>query len=841
MAATNTTEYVQHLREAAAYVKARVGDVDIALVLGSGLGGFTDEVQDPVIIPYSEIPHLPQPTVSGHAGRLVFGTVGNKRVLCLAGRVHSYEGLDMYLITFAARMVIHLGVRLFIATNAAGGAQSGMEPGAIMVIRDHVNELKRSPLAETNEHPALGPRHPSMDKVYSERLAAEADRVATDQGFHIHQGVYCCSPGPTYETNQEVASGRIGGADAFGMSTAPSTSVAASLGVETFAMSLCTNLAAGMSDEVLTHSGVKDVASKAGPRFIRFMKQFLSSISLLEAPKSLLDSDAGADIESPLPLPHHAPPSGAQVEAAAEFVRSSLSVTSAVTSAVIAIGSAFDEHVPPATASVALSSVPSFPTTSASGRSAKISLVAADGVQLLIVSGLSADGFWPEESTFLAALLHSLAVSFVGFVVLGAPSNGAPANAVVEAGDLIDTTTCHPVPHTSLSANYLTSRPLLSPATADAAATYAFFLGPAFPTPAECRLAAVGAACPLVLGIGSLGLVYAAAAVGISSSVITCTVLSAPSFAMSDTASAVCADAVKQAIAAAVKGSTHKTALPALEYTPHSGVISTYQLTPPNSQGVFEHVEETAEAMNNACGGAFVAVLTFAREAFDAVCKHVQAETLPADATPHLSPRDALASGTLGGQPCLVVLQQCFFHLGHSGSEVGHPVRALGRSKASSVFVLSDVASADPALAPGSLALLSDHVALSGRSCLSGPNEERWGERFPDCSNLFDAKLCSAVRDAAEAKGEDLPSSVVVGVSGPCFASLAEATRVRALGANVVAPHSTAEVAVVKHMHGRCCGLALVAHAMYAAAVEGAAVGDLAARAIALVEKAVQQ
>eukprot|EP01094_Clydonella_sp_ATCC50884_P017414 TRINITY_DN3027_c0_g1_i1.p1 TRINITY_DN3027_c0_g1~~TRINITY_DN3027_c0_g1_i1.p1 ORF type:complete len:710 (-),score=177.74 TRINITY_DN3027_c0_g1_i1:908-2977(-) len=677
---TNTLEYAAHVKEAAAFVKSKVGEVDIALVLGSGLGDFAEQVSDPLVISYADIPHLPQPTVSGHAGRLVFGRVGEKRVLCLAGRVHSYEGLEMFQVTFAARMVIQLGVRLFIATNAAGGAQDGMQPGAIMVIRDHINELKRTPFAETSTHPGLGPRNPSGNGIYSERLAQEAERVASAQGFKINQGVYCCSPGPTYETNSEVASGRAGGADAFGMSTAPSTTVAASLGVETFAMSLCTNMAAGMSDEVLTHTGVKDVASQAGPRFIKFMHEFLSTIELKEAPKSLLDDEHDA-AAVPLPIPHHAPATNQEVAAAAEFVGAKLRSGDARPVALLHVaGELFDGALPEVTASLPLREVPHFPLTSASGLSGELVCFEKNGSALLALRGLGMEGLWPEESTFLASLVHALGISrIVHFVMGGGSSDAVPADTAVEIQDLVDATTCHPVPHTSSAKNFYCAQPLLAPLALEsvpARATFVSFLGPAFPTPAERRMASVGAEGPQVHGIASLDLVYAAASLGIQSSAFACTALSADSFAASSKAASV-ANALMSAVLDNVSQIASPKDLAAVEYTAHSGVVNTYQLTPPNSQGNFEQVEHTAQAFNTACGDApFASIVTFDRDVFDVVCARISAQPLDRALTPHLPQRDVVAVGALqGGKKCVAVLQQCFFHLGHSGADVGHPMR----------------------------------------------------------------------------------------------------------------------------------------------------------------------
>lgn len=256
---------------------AGAGVPDAAIVLGSGLGDFAARLRDAVSIPYGELPHWPRSTVIGHDGRLVIGTLGTRRVAALSGRAHFYEGHDLRTVTFAARVIARLGVKVLILTNAAGGINVDLTPGTLMVIDDHINLLGSNPLVGPNEE-AFGARFPDMSEVYSTRLRGIADAVARAQGLRIGHGIYVAVHGPSYETPAEIRFLRGIGADAVGMSTVPEAIVARHMGVEVLGISCITNAAAGVLPQPLNHDEVMAVARQVRGAFAALLEGILVRI-----------------------------------------------------------------------------------------------------------------------------------------------------------------------------------------------------------------------------------------------------------------------------------------------------------------------------------------------------------------------------------------------------------------------------------------------------------------------------------------------------------------------------------------------------------------------------------
>jgi purine-nucleoside phosphorylase len=264
--------------EAAEWLSARhCGEADVAVVLGSGLGDFADQLGGALAIPYGEIPHWPASRVIGHAGKLVTGTVGGKRVLALSGRVHHYEGHDMQTVTFAMRVLGRLGVPRVILTNAAGGISPNCSRGALMVIDDHINLMGSNPLVGANDE-RFGLRFPDMTNVYSPRLRTLADQTAAALALTIQHGIYIAVLGPSYETPAEIRAFRTLGADAVGMSTAPEAIVARHMGVEVLGISCITNAAAGVFPEPLHHSEVMETAQQVKGQFIALLEGIIGRL-----------------------------------------------------------------------------------------------------------------------------------------------------------------------------------------------------------------------------------------------------------------------------------------------------------------------------------------------------------------------------------------------------------------------------------------------------------------------------------------------------------------------------------------------------------------------------------
>jgi len=272
-------DYHDKVAEAASYVRARVPVLpDVAVVLGSGLGGFAGGLARAVTIPYTDIPHWPASRVAGHAGQLVIGSVGAKTVAALAGRAHYYEGHDMGTVVFGTRVLGSLGVKTLILTNAAGGINTAFGQGALMVIDDHINLFGSNPLIGPNDD-RFGPRFPDMTEAYSKRLRAIADEVSREQGQPVAHGVYVGVHGPSYETPAEIRFMRAIGADAVGMSTVPEVIAARHMGVPVAGISVVTNHAAGLSRHRLSHQEVEEVAARVRDRLGALVGAFLRRAS----------------------------------------------------------------------------------------------------------------------------------------------------------------------------------------------------------------------------------------------------------------------------------------------------------------------------------------------------------------------------------------------------------------------------------------------------------------------------------------------------------------------------------------------------------------------------------
>lgn len=270
--------YFDQIEEAASWLRARGGgDVETAIVLGSGLGAFADALAEPLAIPYREIPHWPASAVIGHAGTLVAGRAGSRRVLALSGRAHFYEGHDLRTVTFAIRVLARLGVTRLILTNAAGGIDTTFERGALMVIDDHINMLGSNPLVGPNDE-RFGPRFPDMTDAYSPRLRAIADAAADAVRVPVVHGVYVAVHGPSYETPAEIRAFRAFGANAVGMSTVPEVIVARHMGLEVLAISCITNMAAGVLPQPLHHDEVLETTRRVRGQFIALLEAIIERL-----------------------------------------------------------------------------------------------------------------------------------------------------------------------------------------------------------------------------------------------------------------------------------------------------------------------------------------------------------------------------------------------------------------------------------------------------------------------------------------------------------------------------------------------------------------------------------
>ncbi len=249
----------------------------VGIILGTGLGALADEVKIVDTINYSDIPHFPVPTVSGHEGKLLFGTIGNKQVIVMQGRFHYYEGYSMDEITLPIRVMKKLGVQQLIVSNASGGMNPDFKVGDIMFITDHINLFPESPLRGPN-HDELGPRFPDMSKAYSKDLLDKAIQVAKNLNIKIQQGVYVGLSGPCFETPAEYRYLRIIGGDNVGMSTVPEVIVAHHCGIKCFGISVITDLGIDGKIMEITHEEVKHAAAETEPKMTAIVKGLIEMI-----------------------------------------------------------------------------------------------------------------------------------------------------------------------------------------------------------------------------------------------------------------------------------------------------------------------------------------------------------------------------------------------------------------------------------------------------------------------------------------------------------------------------------------------------------------------------------
>jgi purine-nucleoside phosphorylase len=277
---TKRADLFTRLSYALAWVRGKADLTPAAgVILGSGLGGLAERLEEPVVIPYDEIPYFPTARVAGHPGRLVLGTLraadAGVPVIAMQGRVHGYEGWSAEDVAFGARVLCGLGIRTLLVTNAAGGVNPSFVPGDLVRIVDHLNLSGQNPLVGENDE-RLGPRFPDLSDAWDPRLAALLDEAAAESGVPLRVGTYACMPGPSYETPAEVRMLRVLGADLVGMSTVPEVIAARHMGVAVAGLSVVTNYAAGLGRRALSHAEVAEVAERVRDRLAAVATAFLA-------------------------------------------------------------------------------------------------------------------------------------------------------------------------------------------------------------------------------------------------------------------------------------------------------------------------------------------------------------------------------------------------------------------------------------------------------------------------------------------------------------------------------------------------------------------------------------
>ena len=265
-----TQETVKFLKEKG------FNNIDYGIILGTGLGNFTDNIDISIRLPYEEIPNFPVSTVSGHHGELIYGTIGEKNVLALRGRFHYYEGWSTKEATFPVRVMKYLGINNLIVSNASGGVNNTFKVGDVMLITDHINQIPDHPLRGKNEE-RFGPRFVDMHEPYSLAMIAHMEKIAKENNISIQKGIYLALQGPTFETPAEYGMVRNFGADAVGMSTVPEVIVAKHMGMTCFGLSVITDLGLEGIVEKVSHEDVKIAAKLAEKKVGKLVKRFIET------------------------------------------------------------------------------------------------------------------------------------------------------------------------------------------------------------------------------------------------------------------------------------------------------------------------------------------------------------------------------------------------------------------------------------------------------------------------------------------------------------------------------------------------------------------------------------
>lgn len=266
------------LTEAVTFIKTRFTQTcEVGIVLGSGLGNFVKEMEVSLAISYADIPHFPASTVEGHSGSLIFGQLGQKNIVVMAGRLHFYEGYSAAEVSFPVRVMKLLGVHTLLISNAAGGVNPALSVGDLMVIKDHISLSTVNPLIGRNID-AFGPRFPDMSQPYCKTLIAKGKAIAARLGIALQEGVYFGVTGPTFETRAEYKMIQIMGGDAVGMSTVQEVIIAVHAGMQIFGISVITDLGIREEDNIITHEEVLEAANAAEPKLTILFKELVKAI-----------------------------------------------------------------------------------------------------------------------------------------------------------------------------------------------------------------------------------------------------------------------------------------------------------------------------------------------------------------------------------------------------------------------------------------------------------------------------------------------------------------------------------------------------------------------------------
>ncbi|MBD3223534.1 MAG: purine-nucleoside phosphorylase [Caldithrix sp.] len=270
--------YLENIEQAVAYITKNIKyEPEIGIILGTGLGGLTKDIQTEVVLSYSDIPHFPVSTVESHEGKLIFGKLGGKSIMVMQGRFHYYEGYSMQDITFPVRVMGAMGIKTLLISNAAGGMNPQYRKGDLMIIDDHINLLGTNPLIGQNLD-QYGTRFPDMSEPYSGRLIELTENIALENKIKVHKGVFVAVPGPSLETRAEYRFLRLAGADVVGMSTVPENIVGVHMSMEVFGISVITDECFPDALEPVDVTEIIETANNAEPKLTLLMEKLVEKL-----------------------------------------------------------------------------------------------------------------------------------------------------------------------------------------------------------------------------------------------------------------------------------------------------------------------------------------------------------------------------------------------------------------------------------------------------------------------------------------------------------------------------------------------------------------------------------
>mmetsp|Transcript_11122 Transcript_11122/g.12507 ORF Transcript_11122/g.12507 Transcript_11122/m.12507 type:complete len:454 (-) Transcript_11122:339-1700(-) len=426
-----TAQFYNALRYAGKFVIDKIGAADVAVVLGSGLGGLVNTLTDPLSMEYTEIPFMPMTSVVGHGKTLYNGTVGDKKVLLWSGRVHMYEGYSSHQLTFITYLSAFVGCKYIILTNSSGGGLEGMKTGSLMVSKDHLAFAGKCPIPAVFNDARFGERNLKSSVSHSKYLRELAKTVASENEIELFEGNYCWTTGPSYETPLEATMLRKFGGGCFGMSTVPEILSAGQIGLECVVLTMITNLAAGLQ-KALSHVEVHDEAVKAGPRLASLVSNIIHKIDMKRETSLALKDTISSEscLESYLmknPKPQHDVKEW--TAGALEMLDiTNLGYSKAVEAYWFMSNGAHADILKHANLKdireLPFNELPNFPLKSSAAVHSKIVFATtSQGKRVLLVLGSFIEGLLPSESFFLVHLLKGHGISMVKFIIEAATTN----------------------------------------------------------------------------------------------------------------------------------------------------------------------------------------------------------------------------------------------------------------------------------------------------------------------------------------------------------------------------------------------------------------------------------